>query len=119
MEALGLVRAGAMHALLGACGWVCVRDRFGGLPTPLPLQNAPGCPWAGRRLAGGAPPAEGMSELTLPHSCGKFPARCRPAGCSRVYGFCLLAAHDHLVRLWGLCVPPFVSSLMASGRVGW
>ena len=110
-----LVPCPSSSARVGGC--VYATDS-GGCRPPSP-QNAPGCPWAGRRLAGGAPPAEGMSELTLPHSCGKFPARCRPAGCSRVYGFCLLAAHDHLVRLWGLCVPPFVSSLMASGRVGW
>ena len=115
LDLSALVPCTLSSARVGGC--VYATDS-GGCRPPSP-QNAPGCPWAGRRLAGGAPPAEGMSELTLPHSCGKFPARCRPAGCSRVYGFCLLAAHDHLVRLWGLCVLPSVSSLMAFGRVGW
>ena len=65
MEALGLVRAGAMHALLGACGWVCVRDRFGGLPPPLPPPERTGVS-VGRSAAcwGGAP--RGGDERTYP-----------------------------------------------------
>ena len=59
MEALGLVRAGAMHALLGACGWVCVRDRFGGLPPPPPPKMHRGVRGSVGGLLGGRPPRRG------------------------------------------------------------
>ena len=47
MEAHGRVRAGVMHAPLGACGWVCVRDHIKHTPT------CTGCPWVGRVFLGG------------------------------------------------------------------
>ena len=106
-----------------ARGWVCLcaaMNRGGQSPSPPLSPKCTGCPRVGRRPAGGAPPAEGMCEHTLPHSCGKFPAGCRPPGAVVSLASVNLAARDHPVRLRGLCaVPPFVCALMAFGRVGW